>query len=245
MSSYVSYGFLAPPTLFITLCLVGALLTLAWRRMGIAVALVARLCLFALSTPALSSYLLRQLEAEIQDTDDFGAARAIVALGGDQRIGDGADIPDTLGPLSLERVVFAAQAFRRLRLPVAVSGGHIPGAHAAAAELMKPVLERDFAVPVVWSEERSRTTFENAVFTAELLRGRDIGTVVLVTQAWHQPRALWSFERAGLHAVPWPAPRDALHIDRIDDFLPKIGALGESFLALHEMIGGLYYRWRY
>ena len=245
MSSYVSYGFLAPPTLFISLCLVGALLALAWRRVGIAVALVASLCLFVLATPALSSYLLRQLEADIPETGDFGAGRAIVVLGGDQRIGNGADIPDTLGPLSLERLAFAAQAFRRLRLPVAVSGGLVPSAHAAAAELMKPLLERDFAVPVVWSEERSRTTFENAVFTAELLRGRDIGTVVLVTQAWHQPRALWSFERAGLHALPWPAPRDALHIERLDDFLPKIGALGDSFLALHEILGGLYYRWRY
>jgi uncharacterized SAM-binding protein YcdF (DUF218 family) len=245
MSSYISYGFLAPPTLFITLCLLGALLALAWRHTGIAVVLVASLSLFVLATPAVSSYLLRQLEAEIPDTGDFGGAQAIVVLGGDQRIGNGADIADTLGPLSLERLVWAAQAFRKLRLPVAVSGGLVPGGHAAAAALMKPVLERDFAVPVVWSEERSRTSFENAVFTAELLRGRDVRTVVLVTQAWHQPRALWSFERAGLHALPWPAPRDALHTERVDDFLPKIGALGDSFLALHEMIGGLYYRWRY
>ena len=245
MSSYVSYGFLAPPTLFITLCLVGGLLALLWRRVGIGVVLVASLCLFVLASPAASSYLLQRLEAEVPDSPDFTSAKAIVVLGGDQRIGDGTDIPDTLGPLSLERLVWAAQAFRKLRLPVAISGGLVPGAHAAAAALMKPVLERDFAVPVVWSEERSRTTFENAVFTAELLRGRDIGTVVLVTQAWHQTRALWSFERAGLHALPWPAPRDALHMNRLDDFLPKIGALSDSFLALHEMIGGLYYRWRY
>lgn len=245
MSSYISYGFLAPPTLFVTLCLLGALLALVWRRAGIAVVLAASVCLFVLATPALSSYLLQRLEGEVPEAAEFGSARAIVVLGGDQRIGNGADIPDTLGPLSLERLVFAARAFRQLRLPVALSGGLVPGAHAAAAALMKPVIERDFAVPVVWSEERSRTTFENAVFTAELLRGRDIGTVVLVTQAWHQPRALWSFERAGLHALPWPAPRDTLHTDRVDDFLPKIGALGDSFLALHEMIGGLYYRWRY
>lgn len=245
MLSYVAYGFLAPPTLFITLCLLGALLTLAWRRVGIAVVLAASLCLFVLATPALSSYLLQRLEAGVPDSPDLGSAQAIVVLAGDQGIGDGAEIPDTLGPLSVERLLLAARAFRQLRLPVAVSGGLVPGAHTAAAALMKPVLERDFAVPVVWSEERSRTTFENAVFTAELLRGRNIGTVVLVTQAWHQPRALWSFERAGLHALVWPAPRDTLHTDRIDDFLPKIGALGDSFLALHEMIGGLYYRWRY
>jgi len=50
-----SYGFLAPPALFITLCLAGALIGLAWRRVGIAVVLVAGLCLFVAATPALSS----------------------------------------------------------------------------------------------------------------------------------------------------------------------------------------------
>jgi uncharacterized SAM-binding protein YcdF (DUF218 family) len=245
MWSVVSYGFLAPPALFIVLCLAGTLLALAWRRVGIAVALAASLCLFAAATPALSSYLLRQAEGEIPEAVDLHAAQAIVVLGGDQRLGNGADIPDTLGPLSLERVVLAAAAFHRLRLPVVVSGGRIPGAHASSAELMKPPLDRDFAVPVVWSEDRSRTTHENAVYTAELLKGRNIGTVLLITQAWHQPRALWSFERAGLHALPWPAPRTALQIDRLDDFLPNIGALHDSFHALHELIGSVYYRLRY
>src|SRR5438067_11516634 len=162
MSSFVSYGFLAPPALFITLCLVGALLAPKWRRSGIGVVLVASLCLFALATPALSSYLLQQVEAQIPAVGDLHAAQAIVVLGGDQRFGNGADIPDTLGPLSLERLVLAAGAFRRLRLPVLVSGGRIPGAGASSAELMKPVLERDFAVPVVWSEDRSPTSYENA-----------------------------------------------------------------------------------
>lgn len=245
MSSIVSYGFLAPPAVFIVLCLAGALIGLLWHRVGLAVVLAASLCLFAAAMPALSSYLLQEVESEIPVSSDLHAAQAIVVLGGDQRRGNGAEIPDALGPLSLERVVFAAQAFRQLRLPVIVSGGRVRGMHASSAELMKPALERDFAVPVVWSEDRSRTTYENALYTAELLRPHKIGTVVLVTQTWHLPRAIWSFERAGLHALPWPAPRAALHVDELDDFLPNIGALQDSFHALHELIGGVYYRLRY
>lgn len=245
VASVVSYGFLAPPALFIVLCLAGALAGLVWRRTGLAVVLFASLCLFAAATPALSSYLLLEAEAGIPVNPDFHAAQAIVVLGGDQRIGNGADIPDTLGPLSLERVVFAAEAYRRLALPVAVSGGLVPGAHAASAQLMKAVLEQDLGVPVSWSEAGSRTTYENAVFTAALLRPQNIGTVVLVTQAWHLPRAIWSFERAGLRALPWPAPRATAQLNQIDDFLPNSAALHDSFHALHELIGGFYYRLRH
>jgi hypothetical protein len=46
MRSLVSYGFLAPPALFITLCLVGAVTALVWWRIGIAIVLVSTLCLY-------------------------------------------------------------------------------------------------------------------------------------------------------------------------------------------------------
>ena len=245
MATHVSYGFLAPPTVFIVLCLVGALMALVWRRSGIALALAASLCLYVAATPALSSYLLQQVESALPATADLGAAQAIVVLGGDVRFGNGADISDTLGALSLERVVFAAQAYRRLRLPVAVSGGWVGGAHASEGALMKAALEENFAVPVAWNEDRSRTTWENALFTARLVQPEKLTTVVLVPQAWHLPRALWAFERVGLKALPWPSPRTVLRLGTVDDFLPSIAALHDTFYALHEMIGGVYYRLRY
>src|SRR5690349_21095058 len=123
MASVFSFGFLAPPTIFISLCLAGALVALVWRRTGVALVLASSLCLYAAATPALSSYLLQRVEARLPRNADLGAAQAIIVLGGDVRRGDGADLPDRLGPLSLERVAFGAQAYRRLHLPVVVSGG--------------------------------------------------------------------------------------------------------------------------
>ncbi len=242
MEQLVSFGFLAPPTLFISLGLLGALLALRWRHAGLAVTLAASLCLYAAATPAISSWLMQRIEAGLPQHTDLSRAQAIVVLGGDVQPGNGGDIPDALGPLSLERVVLAAQAYRRLHLPVAVSGGRVAGMRASEGALMKAALQDNFAVPVTWNEDRSRTTWENAVFTARLLRPARVTTVVLVSQAWHLPRALWAFERAGLQALPWLAPRTALHLDRPGDLLPSIGALHNSFYALHEMIGGLYYR---
>src|SRR5713101_6102704 len=143
MESLISYGWLAPPTIFIALCLAGALIAPLWRRSGIALALASSLCLYGAATPALSSYLLQRVEFGLPRNTDLGEAQAIVVLGGDLRLGDGGGIPDTLGPLSLERVVFAALAYRRLQLPVVVRGGQVFGAHASEGALMKAALDEN------------------------------------------------------------------------------------------------------
>jgi len=245
MENPFSFGILAPPTVFIVLSLVGALIALVWRRSGIGLALVSSLGLYVAATPALSSYLLQRVEAALPQNVDLGAAQAIVVLGGDVRSGNGIDIPDRLGPLSLERVVFGARAYRRQHLPVVVSGGRLEGTHVSVGALMKAALDENFAVPVAWNEDRSRTTWENALYTARLLQPEKLTTIVLVTQAWHLPRALWAFERVGLRALPWQAPRTVLRLDKIGDFLPNLTALHNTFYALHEMIGGVYYRLRH
>ncbi len=244
MASLVSFGVLAPPTIFIVLSLVGALLALVWRRSGIGLALASSLFLYVAATPAASSYLLQRVESALPQNVDLSGAQAIVVLGGDVRGGDG-DTPDRLGPLSLERMVFAAEAHRRLHLPVVVTGGRLTGAHASLGALMKAALEQDFAVPVAWNEDQSHTTWENALYTARLLLPEKLTTVVLVSHAWHLPRGLWAFERVGLKALPWPAPRTAVRLDRVGNFLPSISALHDTFYALHEMIGAAYYPLRY
>ena len=129
--------------------------------------------------------------------------------------------------------------------PVAVSGGFVRDSRVTAAALRREALEQDFAVPVRWAEDRSLTTWENAVFTAQLLKSANIGSVVIVTHPWHMRRALWSFERVGLHAIPYPTPLTYDESDRVDDYLPSMRALEDSYHALHEAIGLAYYRMRY
>src|SRR6266851_152943 len=93
MASLVSFGVLAPPTIFIVLSLVGALLALVWRRSGIGLALASSLFLYVAATPAASSYLLQRVESALPQNVDLSGAQAIVVLGGDVRGGDG-DTPD-------------------------------------------------------------------------------------------------------------------------------------------------------
>jgi uncharacterized SAM-binding protein YcdF (DUF218 family) len=67
-------------------------------------------------------------------------------------------------------------------------------------------LVREHAIPEarVVMETRSETTFENARYAAEILRPRPTQRWVLVTDAWHMPRAAALFESAGFCVLPAP-----------------------------------------
>ncbi|MGA8399239.1 MAG: YdcF family protein [Stellaceae bacterium] len=220
-------------------------LTLWHPRLGVSISIVVTSLLFLAALPVVATRMLRDVEVKPPAQLDFSAAQAIVVLGGGVHRGDGDKAPDTLGPWTLERLDFAVHAYRQLNLKIAVSGGLTSGTHTAEATLMKAVLEGDFGVPVTWAENRSRTTWENAVYTHQLMQAAGITTVVLVTNAWHMRRAVWSFERVGLHAIPYPAPLTYDESDRVEEYLPSMRALEASYHALHEAIGLAYYQLRH
>src|SRR5439155_14175107 len=72
--------------------------------------------------------------------------------------------------------------------------------------IMSAVVQNDFGVPVRWQEDRSRNTFEDAAFSAEILRRAGVPTALMVTQSWDMARALWSFRAVGYPVIP-AAPR--------------------------------------
>lgn len=54
-------------------------------------------------------------------------------------------------------------------------------------------------------ESRSRNTHENALFTRDMVQPQPGETWLLVTSAFHMPRAIGLFRKAGFDVVPWPA----------------------------------------
>jgi uncharacterized SAM-binding protein YcdF (DUF218 family) len=176
------------------------------------------------------------------------AAEAIVVLGADRR-GDAVEFGgDTMSGLGLERLRYAAWLHKKTGLPVLASGGSPGGGKAPEAELMRAVL-KEFGVETRWTEGGSANTYENGLFSSRLLKGVGIGEILLVTHAWHMPRALEAFEKAGMRVVP--APVGAMgggsggDAGSFRDWLPKASALHMNYYALHEMLGRLWYRYRY
>ncbi len=215
------------------------------RRVGLWVAALAVAGLIVLAMPFTGAALLASLERDWPAVP-AGAAppAAIVVLGGDEFHVMG--LPGVaVGRLSLERVAAAAALQRRTHLPVLVSGGVL---HAddkpSVASLMADTMRDDFGGSVRWTEQRSADTWANAADSAAILRRDGIGSVYVVTNAWHMPRALIAFAAAGLTAVPAPTPPDAGPRFRASEFMPSVAGWQASYWGLHEWLGIAYYRLR-
>ncbi|MGN7743564.1 YdcF family protein [Pseudomonas sp. 22526] len=170
-------------------------------------------------------------------------ADAIVVLGSGRERGDpawGSDQPTGVG---LERQRYAARLAKASGLPILTSGGLHYGTPPTEAALMAESLLNDFDVKVRWQEGRSRTTWENAQFTAQVLEPQGVKRIVLVTQAWHMQRAVWSFEQAGFTVVP--APVGFLGVDNarpLGGWMPEFKSIWQSGQLLNEAVGLVGYK---
>ena len=254
--SWLSYSSLIPPNLFILLTVLGLVLAWRWTRFGLVVATFGGALLYLASTPVVANFLVgsvKDLAGAIPVLPSDAPPGAIIVLSADYRRSDTPGQSFTVGPMTLERLAEAAREEPRLGLPVLVSGGTPNGLRDSLAGMMSTVLEDDFRVPVRWREDRSRTTFENAAFSADILRRAGVPSALLITHCRDMARALWSF-----HAVGYPlilAICSAQQTERrrsgeasslsVSSFSPQIPALLVSYLALHELIGLGWHRYRY
>lgn len=243
-TSYVLGQLALPPTSLVAAALVGVLLTLRWRAAGLALATVSLLALLALSTSLIAQALIRTLEPPPLAATQRDAAHAIVILAGG-RVHDSPEWGgDTVSVSTLRRLRYGAQLARETGLPVLLSGGNPDRARLPEARLMQAVLEREFGVRARWIEDRSDTTAENARLSAAILVPLGLTRVLLVTDAYHMPRASRVFTVAGLTATAAPTGYIGRPAFRLPHLVPNAEALRVSNLALREWVAGLWYRLR-
>jgi uncharacterized SAM-binding protein YcdF (DUF218 family) len=77
--------------------------------------------------------------------------------------------------------------------------------------------------------------------SAAILRPAGVAKVLLITHAWHMPRAAAAFERAGVAVIAAPMRATPVPEWRVDNFLPSAGALQRSYYAMHEWLGLTWY----
>lgn len=240
---YILKQLLMPPGALLLLLLTGWWLRRRFPRLAAACFGVGLAGLWLMSLPITVEWSARLLErepalAEAQWPGLAQRAEAIVVLGGGREQNDPAWGGDQPSPLALERLRYAARLAKASGLPLLTSGGLHFGQPPSEAALAAQVLARDFGVAVRWQEQASRTTWENATHSAALLRKAGVRRVLLVTQAWHMPRARWCFEQAGFQVLAAPVGFLGVANGRpAGGWLPEGKALWQSGLLFNEALG--------
>ncbi len=241
---------LLPPGIFI---LLGMIVLVFWKKQWARTLFIGTLAfMWALSTEPVRDYLTHPLEFQysaFRVNTHPNSKAAIVLLGGGIRE-NAPDFygSDMLSKTSMVRTMYAATIAKQTNLNIYATGGTpLTQTAKTEADMMKTWLVwLGIDVSRIISENKANTTWENAVFTQKLLNDKDINTIILVTSAWHMPRAAWCFEQQGLKVTP--APTDyltSLSSYDLRSYLPHWRVLADSGKALHEYLGLMWYKLRY
>lgn len=199
-------------------------------------------------TPA-SDYMLRGLEDKHHAPADLdlNAVAGVIVLGGAQ--GDG-DIAAERGTYLLnsnaERMTeVLALRIRNPELKVIASGG---SGRVAQQGWREPEINVAFYTAMgldpdsIIMEGKSRNTFENALFTAELIPDHEDRPWLLLTSASHMPRSVEIFRARGIAVIPYPVDYKAHMPSWSLSIINPLGRFQTASLALREYIGIWYFR---
>lgn len=241
--------FIQPLNLTIILLLAGAALgAMRLKRTGRAVSGAAVLLLVLCAWTSVGALMLNPLEERFARPAEMPArVDGLVVLGG----GFEGAINLVRGGYDLnsggDRFVEAAILARRFPdARVLVSGGTgtlvLDGeGDADTAPRLLTALGVDRTRLIL--ENRSRNTYENAQFSREMADPKPGETWLLVTSAFHMPRSVGLFRKAGFDVVPWPVDYRTSGEEGIGLFRDNpADSLQTATMAIREWIGLAAYR---
>jgi len=201
------------------------------------------------SSPLVGHYLIRSAEnwAERIPSPQAPAADAIVVLSAGRVVAPGPEGFSEWGDAN--RFFGGVDLFQSHKAPLLVfTGGWLswePGAPLEGDILAAQA--RRIGVPVgqIVVTGRASNTADEAREVARLLRDRGLARprVLLVTSAFHMPRARQLFEQQDLIVEPFPVSFTFSKGRALTamDLLPSVGALGQTQTALREFYGRIFY----
>ncbi|MDR6391844.1 YdcF family protein [Paraburkholderia phenoliruptrix] len=187
-----------------------------------------------LTAPLLS---LAQPQAETSAPTRFAPRTAIILLGGGTVYNrDKVLVPprEVMARIAVSAENYAACKRSATVCSVIVSGGNPQRHPATEADTYLPYLLRE-QVPRsdIVLENRSLTTYENARNVSAIVGQSRYDSLILVTSAYHMPRALLDFRHFGLEPQPLISGARRAHLG----LLPRYSNLANAELALHELVG--------
>jgi uncharacterized SAM-binding protein YcdF (DUF218 family) len=243
-------GILLLPTDFLIFVGIAGAILLGTRfaRLGRRLMVVSLLLFAICGFSPLGSWLLFPLESRFPAWDAArGAPDGIVVLGGsiDADVSAARGVAVVRG--AADRIVAAAALARQYPdARIVFTGGssnlieNDPREADFAAEIFERLGVRRERLTI---ERRSRNTEENAEFTKAIAAPKNGERWLLVTSAYHMPRSVGLFRKAGFAVEPYPVDwRVGSRADLLRLSAVAIEGLQRTGLAVHEWIGLLAYR---
>ena len=243
-------GFLAVPSnLLIAIGIAGLIiLCTQFRRLASWLVVTSIVLIAVAGLSPLGNALILPLEQRFPQWDaSRGPPDGIVVLGGAILPG----ISDGRGDVALggaaERITVTAELARRYpNARILFSGGDNALLFDQGAEAPFAVHQLEtlgVAHDRIKAEEQSRNTVENAVFSRLLANPKPGERWVLVTSAFHMPRAVAAFRAAGFPIEAYPVDWRTRGVnDAVTPFASLSEGLGQTDIAAHEWVGLLVYR---
>lgn len=242
--------FATQPLAWVALLLIGALIGMhGRRRWGLRLGWAALAVLIVQGWEPLPDALIRQLEArhpEVAASTPLAGYAGLVVLGGAL---EPAYVWQSHSQPALneaaERMTAALpllQQSPKLRLLFTGGDGQLfAGSLTEAQRAARFFATMGVAPDRLLLESASRTTYENALFSARLPGVDPRQPWLLLTSAWHMPRAFASFQRAGWNVTPYPVDFRTGSATPWTEYSLADGAR-KWHLLLHEAVGLLAYR---
>lgn len=138
------------------------------------------------------------------------------------------------------RLRYGVYLARQTGRPLVFSGGvgwaSVGTATPREAEVARDFLRQDHGIALRLAEGESRDTHENARQLRLLLQREGLTRIALVTDAWHMPRSVLEFERAGFDVTPAPTGFIAARERPELEWLPSAHGLAASRQVLREWL---------
>ncbi len=250
--SKILWGLFQPSSLIVLLLAAGVVFATAGRKRAALRFYISGAVLYVIfGFSPLAHWLLAPLEmyASSVAAKDLDGAAGIIVLGGAiedaSALGDGAPHLNESADRMIEAVHLAS---RYPSMPVLFSGGKAGLFERQDTETEAELARRFFQAfnltpPRLMLESQSRNTLENASQSAKLLRPEPGQKWILVTSAFHMPRAKALFEAQGFAVLARPVDFKTNGIKSWWYFFPKASdGLRRLDLAAKEW-GGLGVSW--
>jgi uncharacterized SAM-binding protein YcdF (DUF218 family) len=240
---------LLPTNFLIGIGVIGALLLVTrWASVGRRLMVVSLLMLAVCGFSPLGSWLLYPLESRFPPWDAArGAPDGIIILGGsidaDLSVAHGGAVVRS----DADRIIAAAALARQYpNARILFTGGsaNLMSNDAREADYAGALLESlGVAKARLTMERRSRNTQENVEFSKAMVAPKSGERWLLVTSAFHMPRSVGLFRKAGFAVEPYPVDwRVGGKSDLLAFFPVADDGLGRTEIALREWMGLLAYR---